>query len=156
MASRVAFPGTILSGDSVSAADNNTLPGGVIGRVSTTSDSTGTTTVETIASCAVTANASRELSITVSGILQASTASGAQVTVLAAGSQIDRKNFYIAGAGSDYQVGFCITVHHRPSAGSITYAFQTGHSGSVAATITLKAASDQPAELIIRDEGPSF
>src|SRR5258708_444268 len=117
MASRVAFPGTINSGDSVSASDNNKLPGGEIGRSTITANSSGTTTTETITSVVVTVGANREIEVRVTGTLRATGAGGVSVRVTEDGTQIGRKNGYVQGSAQDFPFEFTF-ISVAPSAGS--------------------------------------
>lgn len=158
---RVAFPGSsaLASGQSVSATNNNKLPGGKIGRVSITANSAGTTTTETITSIAPTIGTSREITVRAVGTLRSSIAGGCSVRVTEDGIQIGRKNGYIAGSAQDWSFNLTF-VSVAPSAGAHTYALITGVSGAAGNTVTLIASAETGTEgacrLEVVDDGVSF
>lgn len=159
MTARVATAGTFNSGDLISAADINDMPGGTIGRDTLTGDSAGTsTTPELQCSESVSVGTDREITIMFHGNVRADLATGAFALVTEDGIQLNRKPFKIVAATTD--TPFAVTILSYPAAGAHTYAGYTGPSGGGGATVTCSndgyTGDRGVTQLQIIDSGPAF
>ena len=157
---RVAKPGLWNSGDLLSAADLNSLPGGTIGRDTLTADSTGTTTTETICSVAPSVGPTREITVTWGGNLRSSatTGTGAFAAIFADGVQLNRRSFKITAPATD--TPFHLSILHYPTTGAHTYTGVDGVSGGGGATVRNSVngytGTRGVSQLRVVDTGPAF
>lgn len=157
-ASRTAYPGTISPGDAVTAANNNLLPGGVIGRDEATSNTAFSPSPQLAATVAVTVGANRYLIVMAVGICQVDSVGGGYFCLLqendgSGAVQIQRINFQAENVNQD--AGFmAYTQRNITSAGTYTYNLLTGPSGGGQAKRI--AAATSPCLLTVIDMGPKF
>lgn len=156
MATRIPYPGSILSGDSVTASNNNKLPGGAFARDGATAAVGGSiTTSQTIVSVAVTPLASRYLLIQFFGIAKSGTAdTGFTAFISEDGTTIAQAQFQCRIANADQ--GFFVMAHSiSPAASSHTYVGGL-IQGTGSPTITHVASSVKPTLIVVQDCGPTF
>lgn len=155
MSTRTGVPGTISSG-AVGSAQFNSLPGGWIGYVAVTSDVpslTHSTDPLTGLSVTVTAGTSRRLKITGVAHFQAGTATDdAQLNIQEDATIV--QGGAIATSRTTVSYGAREEVIRVPSAGSHTYDL-TGGLAAGTGPITMKAATNKPAYVLVEDMGPS-
>lgn len=142
----------------LSAAADNLLPRGELGRKQVVSDSAGTTSSELIAQETVTVLASREIHVEAHGTVRGTAATGAFARLYEDGNQIDRKNFWIPATATD--ISYSIKITRRPSEGPHTYSLQTGVSGGGGATVHTIADDGTGVhgmtEMVITDQGTAY
>ena len=148
-------------GDPLSSAHLNDNGIGKISKGRKTSDSAGTTTVETQITTTAVTKSGREIEIHVQGRLQTGIPSQVQVRVDEDGVQIARYNIWSPGTngdpnGDEKPIPFHFVVETQPSAASHSYSLITGVSGSSGATCKLVASSDAPALIAVYDVGPTI
>jgi hypothetical protein len=155
VATRTGYVGTESSGDTLTTTNFNKLPNGWIGDVSVTSDQ-GSITSEvdaTSLTLTVTAGASRRMKI--EGFVRVeSTVAGDRVGVriYKASTQIQVGTVACTVANNTESVYVVIT--DTPSTGSNTYKLTVARlTGS--GTITLKASSTGPGQIVVTDIGPA-
>lgn len=157
MASRTAFPGTIVDlVTQLGTVNNNGLPGGWIGLVSTTSATSGITTETNVGlSVAVTVNTSRYILIAcfVPSVIAGSVANDiASVFIKESSTYLQSVRVSSPGAGSANSGAFlwCIIA---PSAGAHTYTVRMEQtSGSGSATFGVGSGTSG-AQLLVVDLG---
>lgn len=161
MATRSAIPGTKTGvTDSLSVAEFNDLPGGIIGKTAVTSDQSSITTLVDLTGLTLTLTpaASRILRIGFQlRFADTNTGEEIQVLLMKDGSQLQRFDFPVSPRTASEVTsvsGWC--YDDSPTNASHTYKLQAGTSGSSTGTYTLKASSTTPAQFCIWDEGPTF
>lgn len=155
MPTRTAYPGTISAGNTITAANNNRIPGGWIGYAEGTTSQTGITTATDVTGCSVTLtpNSSRRLKITGQILAQASgSAARAILLILQDGTQVgpagQQRMETTASAG---QCTVRTSAIITPTNASHTYKLQ-----AQAGTGTINVASDtQTAWILVEDIGPA-
>ncbi len=156
MTSRVAFPGTSTAGITHTSANDNKLPGGAIGYAEITADSAtwSNAAISDVAglSQAVTVNTSRKIKITVSFSVTTST-TDAHDFYIREGSTALRGVRTAWGASSPSNfIEFSVVIN--PSSGAHTYKLSAQKAN--AGTGNVLASANNPAFILITDEGPSF
>lgn len=159
MATRSSIPGTKAGAtDSLSVAEFNDLPGGCIGYIVLTSNTTTITSAQIVATLTFTPPASRFLRFVGQVNMSASATSGDyQVTIAKDGTNIGRQDRpYTPLTSGDILGGMCVAVDISPTNASHTYTLLTGRGGTDGNTYTLNASATQPAFFLAFDDGPSF
>lgn len=154
MATRTAYPGTEIVGDVLTKANFDKLPGGLIGRVTNSSDqNTITTEVDvTGLSVAPTVGTSRKIRLQARLHVSYSTA-GFGIFTLKEGSTALRTFVTLVASGGGIGHEFTATLD-APSAGVHTYKLTASVS---AGNINIEGTdTDKRAELEVEDLGPSF
>lgn len=156
---RVATAGTYNSGDIISAADINAMPGGTIGRDTLESNSAGSTGAETVMSCSPAVGDDREITIHVTVTLRTlNEAENGQVAIFEDGVQIQRKNGSIPGDS----ISLTLTTFQVSTPGAAathTYDVQTGVSGTGGEVIAVAnggSGTHGNGVVIVQDTGPAF
>lgn len=161
MSTRTSIPGSKGgTTDSISVADFNAGPGGLIGKVKVTSDQGSITSLAAVSglSITLTPEASRDLRIVTSLEMFAGTATGQfQVVILKDGTQINRRDFGYNPLSSGLGLaGACEALDENPTNASHTYSVSVGQSGGDANTWTMHSAATVPAYLWIFDACTTF
>jgi len=155
---RVASAGTYNSGDLISAADLNAMPGGTIGRDELSTNSGGTSTIEIACSVTPTVGDSREVTIHCTANYRATGACNCQLGIYEDSVQIQRKMTPIPAAATDVTITTFVTSY--PVAGSHQYDLATGASGSTSETVTCVnnggGSNEGVTVILVVDTGPSF
>jgi hypothetical protein len=154
LTSRTAFPGTSTTGITHTAAHDNDLPGGQIGRITRDTDSSLVTaeTDLTGVTQAVTVNTSRMIKISFDGAYAASSGAGNRALFrIKEGSTVLKARYFAAAQNGVEACSFWVIV--TPTSGSHTYKISLASQD--AGSVQLKAASDQLCELLIEDIGPA-
>src|SRR6266487_5026911 len=148
MTSRVAYPGTAVTNDVLTASNVNNLPGGAIGYAEITADSaTWGTTVTDVAglSQAVTVNTSRKIRITVDFSVTTSTQDAHDFYIREGSTQLRGvRHQWGANTASEY-VHFSVVIN--PSAGAHTYKLSAAKAN--AGTGNVLAAVGNPASILV-------
>lgn len=158
MTVRTAYVGTQAVGDVLTSANFTKLPGGWIGYVEVTANQGSITTEVDLTSLTltVTVGSSRRLRIMGSMMFSSTVASDtAQCNLYDTTSGSTKLSQSLVGLVSAGQ-GASTTVHCiiTPASGSRSYKL-TGRRGAGTGTLTMLAASDVPAFLMIQDIGPA-
>lgn len=162
MAVRTGYVGTESIGDVLTKANYDKGPGGMVGYLSITANSTGTAGTATVTglSVAITAGTSRMYKITIQCLSIFTTGTGqTNIAIWDMTGTAQLGATVVTGAGTslsvpagDYQGNSCV-AYHAPSAGTQTYAFRTV---TTASTAGLYATATSPAKIIVEDVGPAF
>lgn len=161
MSTRTSIPGSKAgSTDSISVADFNAGPGGLIGKAKVTSNQSSITSLvaATGLTLTLTPNASRDIKIVAVLEMSAATASGQyQIVILKDGTQIARTDVAYAPLTANLAIGGrCEALDESPTNASHTYSVSVGQSGGDVNTWTLVASSTVPASLKVEDVGSTF
>lgn len=153
---RTAFAGTATN-VTLTAANLNNGPGGLIGWARLTADASTVTTIADIAglSITLTPGTSRVIRLGWSVPMSPSGTTGEfQIRIQKDGVDLFRGNYTSGDTGAHLGTGFHLDL--GPSSTSHTYKVKGGRSGSDANTWTPAASSDAPSWFAIWDDGPSF
>ena len=157
MVSRVAGPGTFVTGSIHQHTEDNNMPGGLIGYATTSTNQGSITTMTDLTglSQAVTVGANRAIRIT--GQLQlSSTATDLASLHIREGSttlNMSRLAWSVANTGETLHVEALVMA---PSTGSHTYKLSVNRDSGSGTLTTAVSGTDRPGILLIHDDGPSF
>lgn len=150
---RTAYAGAAVSGEVLTAANVNKLPGGWIGYNQVTANQAGvgiTATDLTGLTVTVTVGSSRRIRVSASvGIQQRTSAALPEVNIYEGASRLQR--FPVSVAAEQYEI-LNPSVVLTPTAGSHTYNLKLVTS---TATVDMLAGADWPAFILVEDLGPA-
>jgi hypothetical protein len=156
VSSRVAYPGTAVTNDVLTAANVNNLPGGEIGHAELVADSSTFSSVLTDISGlsqTVTVNTNRKIRITFDASVNTS-ATDACFFFIREGSTQLRAITHVWGPNSTSSyIHFSVVI--SPSSGSHTYKI-SGQANTGTTNVKILASATNPAQMTIDDIGPSF
>jgi hypothetical protein len=155
MAVRTAFAGTIIAGDSISAVNNNKLPGGWLGYAEVTANQTGITTEVDLTSLTVTVTVgpARRIMVTGSTYLLSTVLSDRMAMAIYEGAgQLQIANVYASTSTDGYIAERSVIL--TPSSGAHTYKL-TARRVTGTGSVTSQAAATFPAWILVQDIGPA-
>lgn len=161
MATRTSYIGTEVIGDTVTKANLDKLPNGLVGYLqifSPSGTSTGTLSVTGLSPCTITAQTGRRYKIIIHclSITTTGATGSASITIwdTTGATQLAGHVLRIDGAGAGNFPGGVVVAFHEPAAGSQAYGFRTVSTLTCSTSVNAGAAT--PASIWVFDDGPTF
>lgn len=157
MASRSPWPGNVVDGEIADATDFNSIPGGWLGYVSTTTNQTGITTEVDLTSLSVTVTVPGERMLEITAKVPVSSATANDRVGLRI---LEGATPYGAVATTATSVNLpytltAVAIIDNPSAGSHTYKLAAGLGGGSTGPMRTDHAGGGISLLVVKDIGPA-